>query len=70
MKALCTICMRGGSKGVPGKNIRLLNGKPLMEYTIQQAIESNLFENIVISHFGYSNRWKEVCSSAISIQLY
>ena len=49
MKALCTICMRGGSKGVPGKNIRPLNGKPLMEYTIKQAVRSNLFENIVIS---------------------
>ena len=49
MKILCTICMRGGSKGVPGKNIKMLNGKPLMEYTIQQAMDCELFDKIVIS---------------------
>ncbi len=46
---LCTICMRGGSKGVKGKNLRSLHGRPLMEYTIEQAKESNIFEDIVIS---------------------
>ena len=46
---LCTICARGGSKGVKNKNIRLLNGKPLIAYTIEQAKESKLFEHIVIS---------------------
>ena len=46
---LCTICARGGSKGVKGKNIRELAGKPLIAYTIEQAIESGLFEHIVIS---------------------
>ena len=46
---LCTICARGGSKGVKGKNIRELCGKPLIAYTIEQARESNLFEHIVIS---------------------
>ena len=49
MKNLCTICMRGGSKGVPNKNLRELNGKPLMAYTIEQALESELFEHVVIS---------------------
>tara|TARA_B100001758_G_scaffold247132_1_gene263996 strand:- start:2097 stop:2786 length:690 start_codon:yes stop_codon:yes gene_type:complete len=49
MKVLCTICMRAGSKGVKNKNLRLMNGKPLMEYTIKQAIESKIFEDIVIS---------------------
>lgn len=34
---LITICARGGSKGVPDKNIRLLNDKPIIAYTIQQA---------------------------------
>ena len=34
---LITICARGGSKGVKGKNIRNLNGKPLIYYTIKQA---------------------------------
>lgn len=34
---LITICARGGSKGIPGKNIKLLNGKPLISYTIKAA---------------------------------
>jgi CMP-N-acetylneuraminic acid synthetase len=34
---LITICARGGSKGIPGKNIRVLNGKPLIGYTIATA---------------------------------
>lgn len=37
MKVLITICARGGSKGIPGKNIKLLNGKPLMGYSIDVA---------------------------------
>lgn len=37
MKILITICARGGSKGIPGKNIKILNGKPLIDYTIQTA---------------------------------
>lgn len=37
MNILITICARGGSKGIPGKNIRLLNGKPLIAYTIEAA---------------------------------
>jgi CMP-N,N'-diacetyllegionaminic acid synthase len=46
---LCTICARGGSKGVKNKNIKELHGKPLLAYTIEQAKESGLFEHIVIS---------------------
>ena len=46
---LCTICARGGSKGVKNKNIKVLNGKPLIAYTIEQAKDSGLFEHIVIS---------------------
>ncbi|MAD40828.1 MAG: flagellar modification protein B [Arcobacter sp.] len=46
---LCTICARGGSKGVKNKNIKELNGKPLIAYTIEQAKDSGLFEHIVIS---------------------
>ncbi len=46
---LCTICVRGGSKGVKNKNIKGLNGKPLIAYTIEQAKASGLFEHIVIS---------------------
>ncbi len=48
-KQLCTICARAGSKGVKNKNIRLLHGKPLIAYSIEQAIDTNLFDYIVIS---------------------
>lgn len=48
-KVLCTICARGGSKGVKNKNIKELCGKPLIAYTIEQAKASKLFEHIVIS---------------------
>jgi len=34
MKILITICARGGSKGIPGKNIKIINGKPLIGYSI------------------------------------
>lgn len=46
---LCTICARGGSKGVPGKNIRPLQGKPLIAHTIAQARASGLFSAIAVS---------------------
>lgn len=39
MKPLVVIPARGGSKGIPGKNIRLLGGKPLIQYTIEAARE-------------------------------
>lgn len=37
MKILITICARGGSKGIPGKNIKQINGKPLIAYSIDLA---------------------------------
>ena len=40
MKILAIIPARGGSKGVPLKNIRKLNRKPLIEYTIKSAKKS------------------------------
>ena len=46
---LITLCARGGSKGVPGKNIRLLNGKPLMAYTLEHAKAWNRPKDVVIS---------------------
>lgn len=49
MKRLCTICARGGSKGVPGKNIRPLLGKPLIAWSVEQALTSGLFEHIAVS---------------------
>lgn len=50
MKTLITICARGGSKGIPGKNIRPLNKKPLIYYTIQIAKKFQLkFEEVKIA---------------------
>ena len=46
---LCTICMRKGSQGLKNKNLKLINGKRLMYYTIKQAIKSKIFDNIVVS---------------------
>ncbi len=40
---------RGGSKGIPGKNIRMLNGKPLLTYTIEAALESKTAKDIFVS---------------------
>jgi len=49
MNYLVIIPARGGSKGVPGKNIRLLNGKPLIQYTIEAAQEVFPNDSICVS---------------------
>ena len=49
MKVLVTIAARGGSKGLKDKNIRPLCGKPLISYTIEQALEWGRAERIVVS---------------------
>lgn len=46
---LCTICARGGSKGVPGKNVRIVAGRPLIAHSVQQALDSGLFDAIAVS---------------------
>jgi CMP-N,N'-diacetyllegionaminic acid synthase len=49
LQRLCSVCVRGGSKGVPNKNIRSLLGKPLLIYSLDQARQSGLFDCIVVS---------------------
>ncbi|MFM8721668.1 MAG: acylneuraminate cytidylyltransferase family protein, partial [Acidimicrobiaceae bacterium] len=49
MKVLCTICARAGSKGVANKNLRSINSKPLIVYSIEQALATKLFDQIVVS---------------------
>lgn len=44
-----TICARGGSTGVPGKNIRPLCGKPLIGWTIEQALASGVADRVFVS---------------------
>lgn len=49
MRILGIIPARGGSKGVPGKNIKLLNGKPLLQYTSEIALESQRLTAVILS---------------------
>jgi pseudaminic acid cytidylyltransferase len=46
---IAIIPARGGSKRIPGKNIRPLVGKPIIAYTIAAALESGLFQRVVVS---------------------
>ena len=49
MSNLCIIPARGGSKRIPRKNIKLFLDKPIIAYSIKAAIESNLFDEIMVS---------------------
>ncbi len=49
MKILGIVPARGGSKGVPRKNIKLLNGRPLLYYTIDSIKESELLSKVILS---------------------
>ena len=49
MKPICLICARGGSRGIPNKNIRIINKKPLIAHTIEKAINSKIFSHVVVS---------------------
>ena len=46
---VAVIPARGGSKGLPGKNIRPLAGKPLIAWSVEAAIESTLVDRVVVS---------------------
>ena len=48
-KVLALIPARGGSKGIPNKNVKLFNGKPLIEWTINLALNSKLIDKVVVS---------------------
>lgn len=48
-KVIATICARGGSKGVPGKNIRLFCGKPLVVHSIEVARRCQLINRVIVS---------------------
>ena len=49
MKVLGVITARAGSKGLPGKNVKLLAGKPLLAYTIHAARASNALDSVILS---------------------
>lgn len=49
MKSLCIIPARGGSKRIPRKNIKPFMGKPIMAYSIEAALESGIFDEVMVS---------------------
>lgn len=48
MRSLCVIPARSGSKGLKDKNILDLNGKPVLAYTIEACLKSNLFDKVFV----------------------
>lgn len=49
MKNLCIIPARGGSKRIPRKNIKPFMGKPIIAYSIEAALNSGLFDEVMVS---------------------
>lgn len=49
MKNLAIIPARGGSKGIPGKNIRNIAGKPLIAWSIEQALAADSVDRVIVS---------------------
>lgn len=49
MSKLCIIPARGGSKRIPRKNIKNFLGKPIIAYSIEVALQSNLFDEVMVS---------------------
>jgi CMP-N,N'-diacetyllegionaminic acid synthase len=68
MVSIGIIPARGGSKSIPLKNIKKLNGKPLIEYTIEAAIESKVLDRLIVStdHDEIAN----VCEKYAEVEVY
>ena len=49
MKSIAIITARGGSKRIPRKNIKEFLGKPIIAYTIEAALASNMFDQVMVS---------------------
>lgn len=80
MRILAVIPARAGSKGVPNKNIRLVNNKPLIYYAIKNAIDSEYITDIVVTtdspeieviakQMGvqYKHRREELCGDSVTL---
>ena len=48
-KILAVVSARGGSKGIPGKNLKKLNNKPLLSYTLSTLTKIKEIDNIIVS---------------------
>lgn len=53
VNTLGVILARGGSKTIPKKNIKILAGKPLISYTIENALDSGVFKHLIVSTDSY-----------------
>ena len=49
MSVIAVITARGGSKRIPKKNIRPFNGRPIIEYSVKAALESGIFDEVMVS---------------------
>ena len=49
LKPICFIAARGGSKGVPGKNLKKIAGRPLIAHAIHKALKSKIFSHVIVS---------------------
>lgn len=49
MNTIAIVPARGGSKGIPNKNMTIVCGKPLLHWTIQQCLDSNIIEKVYVS---------------------
>lgn len=80
MKILAVIPARAGSKGIPNKNIRIINGKPLISYCIETALKSKYITDIIITtdspeiellanYYGVCciQRRKELCGDDVTL---
>ena len=80
MKILAVIPARAGSKGVPNKNIRLVNNKPLIYYSIKNAVESKYITDVIVTTdspeieviakqmgVSYKHRRPELCEDSVTL---
>lgn len=80
MKILSVIPARAGSKGIPNKNIRIIGGRPLVYYSIKNALDSKYITDVLIStdseavriiaeQMGAMCKWREpsLCDDAVTL---
>lgn len=80
MKILAVIPARAGSKGIPNKNIRIIGGHPLIYYSINNALNSSLITDVIVStdspevriiaeQMGAKVKWRDVvlCGDAVTL---
>ena len=65
MKAIAIVPARSGSKGLCDKNIADLNGKPLIYYSIKAAIDSQRFDEVMVS--TDSEEYAEIAKKVVQI---